>query len=82
MSDEMYNYKISLDNGDVEMYCVTNAGYQEAYELFSKWFQKERYSGEYRDLEDFMLGSGYLMRERGLNNGNAILIDLNSMHFE
>lgn len=82
MSYEMYNYKVSLDNGNTEMYCVTNAGYQEALELFSKWFQEERYSGEYKDLEDFMLKNGYMMRERGLNNGNATLINLESINFE
>lgn len=82
MDDRVYNYKISLDNGSAEMYCVTNAEYQEAYDLFSKWFKEERYSGKYKDMEEFVMEKGYLIREQGLTNGNATLINFNDMSFE
>lgn len=82
MSDRIYNYKISLDNGNAEMYCITNAEYQEAYDLFSMWFKEERYSGKYKNLEEFMVGKGYLIREQGLTNGNTTLINFDDMNFE
>lgn len=82
MGDRTYNYKISLDNGNAEMYCITNADYQQAYELFSKWFKEERYSGEYKNLEEFMLQKGYLIREQGLTNSNATLINFDDISFE
>jgi hypothetical protein len=82
MDDTMYNYKISLDNGDAKMYCITNAEYQAAYDLFSRWFQEERYSGKHKDLEEFMRENGYLIGERGLNNDNATLMDFNNVRFK
>lgn len=78
---EFNNYYITLDGGSCGLYMATNAKYEEAYRLFEMWFLKERDSGDYEDLYDYVNSKGYKTRiNRDVEE--AIIIDLNRVIFE
>lgn len=81
MTKEFNNYYITLDGDSCGLYMTTNAKYEEAYRLFEMWFLKDRDSGDYEDLYDYVKSKGYKTRTNR-DVENAMIIDLNRINFQ